>query len=207
MILVLIVLLLLLPVGVLLSYHQGGVSLMLKIGFFHFSLPELSGEKKAPAKGKKKKEKEKTAEKPEEQTQKGGSLPLLLSLLKPLMALLGNLIRKIRIDRLEADVTYAGADDPAGAAMLYGGTAAGAGLLEPLLQNTFAQIRNQEIRVQVDFFAQESVILLRLGFSLRIGQILWFCMKALKLLLPILLKKKSQPNTKEEHSDGQASHE
>ena len=177
-----LLLLLLIPVGAQAEYDEPGLTLWLRIGALRLKLyPRPSkpeGEKK-PKKEKKKKEKEK------EKPKKGGTLKLIMELIPVAVDALGRLKRALLIKRLRLYFCFGG-EDPAKAAMSFGGASAGAGMLVPLLRNNF-RVREMDIRNSVDFTATDTRVYANADIRVRIGAVLAIAVlagvRALKIFL------------------------
>lgn len=156
---VLIALFLLIRIRFSVSYDEDGMIAHLKILFFKIKIPP---DKKKISK-KTRKEEAPKAEK------KGGSLDKLKEILSPAIKTLGRAVRYIRIDKLCGTVTLA-SDDAFKTAMMFGGAAAGAGILLPVLENNF-KIRKKDIEVSADFETNVPSARLSARISIAVWQI------------------------------------
>ncbi|HPE16030.1 MAG TPA: hypothetical protein PK597_03655 [Oscillospiraceae bacterium] len=164
--LLLFVAFLLLRVGVSASYDEDGARADARLGPVRFRLYPPKEKKKPPEERPKPKRPEAEAE----EKKKGGALENLRPLLGPLFDALGKLRRRLRVDRLSIDFTAA-SDDPSRAAMEFGYASAGLGTLLALLENTL-DIRERDIRTQVDFTRETPLIRAAAALSVRIGTLL-----------------------------------
>ena len=156
---------LLLRVGVSASYDEDGARADARLGPIRFRLYPRKEKLRPPEEKTKKQPEVKAVEK-----KKGGALENLRPLLGPLFDALGKLRRKLRVDRLAIDFTAA-SDDPSRAALEFGYASAGLGALLALLENTL-DIRERDIRTQVDFERRTPLIRAAAALSVRIGTLL-----------------------------------
>ncbi len=166
-ILLLIFLLLLIPVGGEAVYDEDGFHLWLRAGPLRLLLlprePKPGDEekkaKKAAQKAEKKKakavEKKKQKEKPKEK--KGGGIKEILELIPVGTQALGGLLNKLIFKRIELHFCFASPEDPAKAAMSFGGAWAGAGVLVPLLKEKL-KVKHVDVTSDVDFTASETLV-------------------------------------------------
>lgn len=156
-----LVLLSLIRVGVWVTYGPEGPTLRIKVGPVKLSL--------FPPKEKKRKKKRKAKpEKPEQLQKKGELLPLVRRALPTVAEAAGRLKRKVRLDRVYLDVTV-GADNPAGAALAFGGVNAALGMIWPLVEQNF-NVKDRRIRTQVDFSAPHTTVWADVAATLTVGQ-------------------------------------
>ena len=173
----LIVLILLIPVGADLGYEDGKLHVSAKVmGILLQLYPKPPPDPNKPLKEKKpKKEKKKKEPAPEEDKPKAKrKLPFnrdeLLELVKIALRGFGRFGRKFKVDRFVLRYTAAGFD-PYNVAMTYGWVNAALSSLVPLCRRRF-DVKDCEVRTDVDFTADWMHLDLGLGFSIRIGQIL-----------------------------------
>jgi hypothetical protein len=183
----LLVLLCLLPVGARVVYDHAGAKVHLLIGPFSTCLYPRAAKEPKKKKESKKKKPTKETKKPKEKEPIGGKLPLFRQLLSLGLEALGCLRRKLILKNLTVYLTVGGqGEDPAGSAVTYGRAWAAVGALIPVLENTF-QIRQRDIRVNIDFTSSETVIYADGSILLRVGDILWIAVfygiRGLKLFL------------------------
>ena len=195
-ILVLLLLLSLVRVGGIVDYSAAGLVVRLRLGAFRFTLFPLKPRKKKP---KMQKEKPPAPPKPtaEPAKKEGGSLDLLKQFLPLVADAAGKFKRKIRIDRLDLDLTVA-CPDPADAAMAYGGANAILGMVVPLLEHNF-NVKERKIHTALDFDRTSPAVALTAAVSMTIGQgaalTLTLGFRALTILMN--LKKQTQSKQKE----------
>lgn len=187
-VLLVIVIILLIPVGVEAEYGEPGVTFWLRIGGLRMVLyprpPKPEGKKKQN------KEKKKKEEEPEgEKTKKGGDLKFIMELVHIGVEALGKLKRALLIKKLRLYFCFGG-EDPAKAALSFGGASAGAGMLVPLLQSNF-RIKEMDIRSSVDFTASGTRVYAHADIRIRpIAAIAIAAVAGVKLL-KVLIKKKT----------------
>ena len=166
------------------SYDEDGGSLQLGFGLLTvLTLPRKKKPGRAAEKTKKpkrEKSKKKRTETPEQETKKGGSVPGFRDLTGIIVTLLGKLRRRLRVDELTLWYLSA-AEDPAAAALAFGGANAAAGLLLEPLERAF-RIRERDIRTAVSFTERKPAVTARLRLSLSLFSILQLGVIALSLL-------------------------
>ncbi|MBE6933788.1 MAG: DUF2953 domain-containing protein [Ruminococcaceae bacterium] len=101
---------------------------------------------------------------------KGGSLKTLLSIFKIALEFFGELRRKIRVKRLELQVTAAG-DSPYDAAVHYGQAWVAVGLLMSPLEQLFT-IKKRNIQVGCDFEAEDTKVYFRADITITLWRLL-----------------------------------
>ena len=93
--------------------------------------------------------------------------------------------KKLQIDRLDLDLTWA-AEDPADAAIRYGRAWAAAESLLAFLENCFV-IRERRVTINLDFYREKPLLYLQMGFSLTLAQLtaigVVFAFKGLRVYL------------------------
>lgn len=154
----LVLLLLLVRIKFLVSYDASGFAAMLKILFYKMKIPP------------EKKSKPKPVKKEQEEKKKGAPMSELKDVIGIGFKMLGKVLRTIRVDRLNAEVTIA-SDDAFKTAMMFGATAAGCGILIPPIENNF-NIKKKSINVNADFDAKETLVSFDAKVSVAIWQIL-----------------------------------
>lgn len=155
-----------LRVGGVVRYGGGGLTVRARIGRITFRVYPPSEKKE---KRVKKEPKQKPASPKKEGEEKGG-LEQLRQYLPLLAKAGGRLASRIRIDRLNASLILAGEEDPAAAAVFYGGANAVLGMLLALLEQNF-QVKDRRVHTEVDFQRKETSVELEASVSLRIGQL------------------------------------
>ena len=174
-----LVLLSLIRLGVWVSYRSGVLTLKGKVGPVKLTI--LPQKEKKPAKKKPKPEKS-AEDKPKKQPKE--QLALARRALPVALEAAGRLKRKIRVDRLFLDVTVGG-EDPAAAAITYGGINAALGMIWPLVEQNF-NVKDRCIRTAMDFSAAETDLSLEVAATLTVGQVLALALRLLPKLPQIL---------------------
>jgi len=182
------------------EYSAGGFKVWVKIGRIFVQIFPGKPKKEAGAakknKPKKEKRKPKAAEQPTPTAVEkvGGALEYARTLLPILLDGAGRLWQKLRVDRLELELT-AGSRDPADAAMLYGRANAALGAIWYPLTNAF-HVRDGSARVRLDFDAPTMTLYAHAVLSFKLGQLLcigiYFGLKALKGFLSLRTHQKEQ---------------
>lgn len=153
--------------GVRAEYGGEGFFLWLKLGAARI---QLAPKKKGRAKREKRPKKAEDKQALKSERPRGGSLAAAQQLLPVALDALKYLRRKIRADVLRAELTVA-ADDPADAALRYGGASALLGALwQPLTEAL--RVVDGRAHIDVDFQADEPVIYLLAQLSMTVGQAL-----------------------------------
>lgn len=173
----LVLLLILLRLRLTGEYGDAGSSLTVALGAIPlFRLPRPGGARQVkradkPKSKKKKKKKEEDEEKP-----KGGSIPGFRRLMPIISDVLGKLKRRLSIDEMTLWYQSAG-EDPAAAALAFGGASAAAGALAKPMQDMF-RIRDLDIRTAVSFTETKPTVLARIRMSIPLGALLWIGLRA-----------------------------
>ena len=175
----------LIRVGGEVEYTDAGVTAQLQ--FWLFKKVIYPQEDKDTQKPKKKQPKEKkkayNEEKSPSEKKRGGTLKLLKELLPIGLEAVGSLKRKIRIDKLVLQLTWA-AKEPASAAMGYGAANAAMGMIYPVLDENF-NIKKSELGIDLDFQRTEPEIYANAAVKLTVGQllglVLHFGIKAIRI--------------------------
>lgn len=162
-----IVLLAMFPLGISAKYQQSGFAAWVLVGPVRIQLYPSKQKEKEDDTGKKKTS---LPQSPASKTnrsspeERGGSWKDFLPLVDVLRDFLGDLRRKIRVKYLKLHVTMAG-DDPCDLAVSYGCmNAAMAGLLAQL--DRLFVIRRQDIRMNCDFTAEDTVVAARIDLTI-----------------------------------------
>ena len=214
-ILLVLFLLLQIRVGAEAEYSEDGFAVSAKIAgrkILLFPRPKKTRSQKEKAEAKKQKKQEKKARKAEKKAEKqrrkggkkppkpeeepapekkGGTVGLVLQLLPVAVQALGALKRRIRIDPLTVHFT-AGCTDAADTAILYGRSSGAAGVVVALLEENF-DVRHRDVTIDMDFLSGESVIFVRAGISIKIGQILYLAVRYGLACLIVFLKRNRKP--------------
>ena len=169
-----------LPLGFSAIYRQNDPGVWLLVGPLRFRVYP----------GNQKKKSQKSAQdKEKKDTSKGGSYKDLWPVVRTIYAFLGEFRRKILVRRLELKVILAG-EDPADLAMNYGRAWAALGSLTPQLKRLF-RIRKQDIEVECDFTAEETLIYARIDVTLTVVRTLRLLSKhGIKIIKQLLELKK-----------------
>ena len=141
--------------------------------------------KKGKKKSKKKKSKPEKAENKNKQSKKGGgNFRAVMDFLPGILSTFGKFQKKLCIDELT--IHYFSADtDPYKAALTFGASSSGMGILVPLLENFFT-VKKLDFQSGVDFNNVESTIYLSAKLTIAIWQVVWlangfavFCIKTI----------------------------
>lgn len=164
------------------QYGEHGGSLTVSFGILKlFTAPRKKREKKAGAeKSKAEKPQKDQKQKAEQKSQKGGSIPAFRELTGIVTTLLGKLRRRLCVDELTLWYLSA-AEDPARAALAFGGANAAAGMLALPLEQVF-RIKKRDIRTAVSFTETKPTVYACLRLSLSLFTILELGGAALFLL-------------------------
>ena len=164
--------------GVLAGYGREGVFVKLRLGPGYLKLlprekdPDKIEKKQQKAAKKKQKKADKTAkkkQKPKRKLDPGGLLRMLRDMLPAISEAAGRFGKKLQIDRLALDMTWA-AEDPADAAIRYGQAWAAAETLLAFLENGFV-IKERQVTINLDFYLEKPLFYLEAGFSLTLAQL------------------------------------
>ncbi len=176
-----IVALAVMPLGISVTYDEAGAAGKLILGLIRLTLfpkpkkkkkDQIAGEK-APKESKPQVEKSKTPDTASSQEPKktgGGSVADFLPFVRMGLDFLGDLRRKLRVNRLDLKVVLAG-DDPCDLALNYARAWEAVGNLQPRLERVFV-IKSRNIDVECDFTAQQTLITARLDLTITLGRIL-----------------------------------
>ncbi len=161
-----------LPLGVSAVYDRKGGRVWVLIGPVKIPiLPQSSRKKEATQSTPSSQHGSKPSPKPEsQQTHSGGSIAQFRPWLDLGGELLGDLRRKLRVNRMELELTMAG-DDPCDLAVNYGRANAALAVLVEQLEGWFI-IRRKRIQVDCDFAGEETVIYARLDLTLSLGRLI-----------------------------------
>ena len=166
-----------LPLGVSAKYDAAGPLVRVIAGPVRLKVFPSEKKEKKPKKEEKRNEKKSATgekkppqEQKPEQTEEGGSLRDFLPLVRIALDFLGELRRKLRVDRLELKLILAG-DDPCDLAVNYGRAWAAVGNLFPLLERAFV-IKKRDVEVECDFTSDETLVTARLDLTITLGRLL-----------------------------------
>ena len=166
------------PVGVDAAYSTEGYYVKLKIWLLRVTLlPRTAKQKQKPEKSVPKKA-EKTAQTTEKKKTSSivpGSLDGMLSLARLACDVLGDLRRKLRVEKLTIYVRFGG--DAAKAAINYGRAWAAIGALMPMLDRLFV-IREREICPELCYEQKSMTLDTRLVMSITIGRALSLALRS-----------------------------
>ncbi len=175
-----------LRVGVSAEYSAGGIVAKAHVGPIGILLYPRE----------KKEEKEKKPKKKEEKP-KPGLFEELKQQLPAIKKALSRLKRKLLIKELTIYYLAAG-EDPAQAAMMFGGVSAGYGVITAILENSF-RIKKRDLRANVDFDAEEPYIYIKAKLSLAVWEAVYV---GFGLLMSMANAKKPpvKPQAKQDHN-------
>ncbi len=157
------------------EYGEAGASLTVGLGAVPvFRLPRPKGAQR-DKKEKKPKPKKKNKEEDKERT-KGGSIPGFRQLMPIISDALGKLKRRLSIDEMTLWYQSAG-EDPAAAALAFGGASAAAGALARPMQEMF-RIKDLDIRTAVSFTETKPTVIARIRMSISLGALIWISLRA-----------------------------
>jgi len=157
------------------EYGEAGASLTVALGAVPvFRLPRPKGAQR-DKKEKKPKPKKKNKEEDKEKT-KGGSIPGFRQLMPIISDALGKLKRRLSIDEMTLWYQSAG-EDPAAAALAFGGASAAAGALARPMQEMF-RIKDLDIRTAVSFTETKPTVIARIRMSISLGALIWIGLRA-----------------------------
>ena len=159
-------------IGAQVEYREEGLFVHLRAGRFLILVFPMKEKKKTPKRTKKKKNAAPAAADgtPVPKQKKGGTLELVLDFLPLALDTVKRFCRRLRVDRLEMELTI-GTPDPADAALRYGQANALLGSLWRPLTQAF-HVKDAHAHVGVDFDAEKPVIYIFACLSLTIGQTL-----------------------------------
>ena len=196
-----------LPLGVSVKYNADGLLARVILGPVKLTVyprPKKKKKEKEPKKPKDAKQPEpkedlpKPPQPPAEETpknapkEKGGSLTDFLPLVKVALDFLGDLRRKLRLNRLELKLILAG-DDPCDLALNYGRAWTAVGNLMPHLERLFV-IKKRNIEVECDFTASQTLVIAHVDATITLGRLIALAvrygMRAVKEFLNIQKKRK-----------------
>ncbi|MGI6029404.1 MAG: hypothetical protein ACOX81_08340 [Candidatus Heteroscillospira sp.] len=194
----------LIPVGVSGGWHFDRAELKILIGPLRLRLLPRKAKKK-PETAKKEKPKKKKTPKPEKE-KPPFTFAVLMDYVRLGTGALNRLRIRLRVNELR--IWYqAAADDPCRAAMAYGRANAAVNQLLALLHAAL-DIREQDVRLRVDFTETRPIFSVGGTVTIRIGQMLIIGVWALCGFVRIQIKQKKLLKLKSERTDenGEASH-
>ena len=185
------------PIGASLRYREESFLLQLKIAGIPISLDLTSHKEKKEKPPKVPKDPSDSLQNPNapKSKKKKPGIKALYEKFEPFIRLamefLGDLRRRLILDRVDCDLVLAGSD-PCDLAILYGNTWAAMGNVISILERLFT-IRSRDIQVQCDFTAEKTRVDARLDLHMTLGRILALLLgygfRALKLLLNLKKRK------------------
>lgn len=179
-------------VGSRARFNAGGFFLWVRLGKFRIKiLPMKPKKEEAPSKPKPPPKKRPKKEKPPTPLPEkaGGALEYARALLPVALKAAGGMLRGVRVDVLELELT-AGSPDPADAAMLYGQANAALGALWHPLTRAF-RVKDGAARVKLDFDAPGMTVYGTAELSIKIGTVVWIGLWAgFKALFGVLAARK-----------------
>jgi len=164
------------------EFNAEGFFLWVRLGKLRIKIlpmkPKQEKEPRKPKKPKEKKPKKPKQEKPPTPLPEkvGGALEYAKALLPVGLEAAGGMLRGLRVDTLELELT-AGGSDPADAAMLYGQANAALGALWYPLTKAF-RVKDGSARVKIDFDAPGTTVYGTAGLSIKIGTVVWIGLRA-----------------------------
>ena len=178
------------------EFNAQGFFLWIRLGRFHIKILPMKPRAEKPPKEPKKPKKPKKQQKPKKEREPvplperiGGALEYAQALLPVGLEAAGGMLRGLRMDTLELELT-AGSPDPADAAMLYGEANAALGALWFPLTKAF-KVKDGRARVKLDFDAPGITVYGAAALSIKIGTVVWIGLRAgLKALFGALTVRK-----------------
>ena len=194
-ILAFLLILALLRVGAEAEYSEEGFALILRAGPVHLQILPAQKREKREKKRRKKAKKEKPQRK-----KTGGSLEMVLKAVPAIKEFLSRFVHKLTINDLTVYFVSA-SNDPYKAAMNFGYVSAAAGIIVPILENSF-KIKNRDIRTDVSFDMAEPYIYLNAAASIAIWEVFYCAWVVVRFALSYFVKQ----NRKAVNENGKASH-
>lgn len=191
----------LIRIGAAVNYADGALVVRMRIGFLWVNVFPRKKKKKQKTVKKKRKKPRPEGEKKKSKG-KVSSVELLREFLPVVAEAAGDIKRKIRIDRLDLELTVAAAD-PAATALAFGAGNALVGMFIPLLENNF-HVRERNSRIYADYDRDQPDVTLRAALSLTIGQALSFGVRYGLKTLGILQKRRKE--TEKQADSGENNH-
>ena len=166
--------------GALAGYDSTGAWVRVRVGPARIKVfplekdPEKEEKKKKKKEAKKAKKAAKAEKKPKKEKPKpsvdvGGLFEMVGEILPAVNEASKKFRRKLQIDELTMDVTWAD-DDPADAAIRYGYAWAATEAILSFLENCFV-IKKRNVTINLDYQLEKPIIWFRAGFSLTVGQL------------------------------------
>lgn len=189
------------PLGASVLYNQDGLLAYLILGPFYLKVFPMKKKdkkgKKAKAKPQKKEVTHSGSKKKTKENKSGGSITDFLPLVQIALDFLGDLRRKLRVNKLEMKMTLAGGD-PCDLAVNYGRAWAALGNLLPLLEQVLV-IKKRDLEVACDFTADKTLIYAHADLTITLGRILslgvLYGIRVLREFIKIMNKRKGGAKT------------
>ena len=160
------------------EFNAQGFFLWIRLGRFHIKVLPMKPRAEKPPKEPKKTKKPPKPQMPKKEREPvllperiGGALEYAQALLPVGLEAAGGMLRGLRMDTLELELT-AGSSDPADAAMLYGEANAALGALWHPLTRAF-HVKDGTARVKLDFDAPGTTVYGQAALSVKIGTLVW----------------------------------
>lgn len=144
------------------EYDHRGLVAYVKLGPLR---RQIAGKKKKAGK------KEEGAGEKKEEGRKKGTFEDFKAMLPDLTDVVRRLFRRIVVEELTLRYVAAGGENPAAAALQFGGAYAGIGVLLPILESVFT-IKRRDLQAEVDFGATESTLYAKAHLSMAVWQVL-----------------------------------
>ena len=163
------------PVGLVAVYRDSGLEIAIRLGFLRFKLDPEGSTLKDLIVPVLKKEAEILVATIKAKKEEGGKLSDLLPLLNAIWKLLGDLRKKVRVKRLDMNLTLAGGD-PCDLALNYGKAWVAVGNIISFLEN-FLIIKKRNIQVNSDFLGDTTRIYLKVFANMTIWRLFSLLLK------------------------------
>jgi hypothetical protein len=163
------------PVGLVAVYRDSGLEIAIRLGFLRFKLDPEGSTLKDLIVPVLKKEAEILVATIKAKKEEGGKLSDLLPLLNAIWKLLGDLRKKVRVKRLDMNLTLAGGD-PCDLALNYGKAWVAVGNIISFLEN-FLIIKKRNVQVNSDFLGDTTRIYLKVFANMTIWRLFSLLLK------------------------------
>ena len=189
-----LLILLLLPIRILLSYDYEGAHVLLGIGPAKLAIFPRT---KSPGKKDKAEASNSTKKQNTSGGNKGGKLADFLPLLEVVLEFISELRKRIVVTDLEFKLILTNSD-PCDLSINYGRAWAIVGNVLPFLERFF-NLKKRDINISCDYLSNESVVYVRMVLSITFGRLLLITLlhggRALKLYFKIINKSKGGAKT------------
>ncbi len=197
-VLLLLILLMQMRLGVRAEYRAGGLTAWVRLGAFRLRIFPWKREKKT-SKGRPAEERARRTEPDRSLAQRaGGALDYARAFLPIALEAGGQFRRKLRVDKLELELTVS-ASDPADAALRYGQANAALGCAWGALLAAF-DVKDGRAAAKLDLEAGGCTLYALVSLSLKLGQMLrlgaYFGVKALRALLAVRRRRREDMQRK-----------